>query len=549
MHKLKNRVCQNIVEPLEQRRLLTIKPSLIEVAISAAAKAADPALNNFRCFDLRVTVIDSPVPTKWGAADVHVELTKGQFYGPGDGFDQAFPQKALWNSHPNLQYDTFIAAQNFAAPVIFGSSWAGTANQEVFTNTQLDAAYGPTPGNAPGAGTYTIARLTISADAAGAAVGRVLHTADSTDITYFGFALPLVVGQATLMGGLFWDKTNTGNIGSGPVTTGELPGTVYADDNNNGVLDPGEPSGKTYGEQRLLIFPGLTPGAHRIRQAPIGAFGVSAPAGNFIDMTTSANQTINTIRFGNYAPGVGGVSVSIGNDKNGDGLWNDDYVSWMRGPTLYLDLNKNHVPDANEPLAAWGGIYGIIAGVPVGQYTLRQIVPADQAITSPGGDSINVNITGSFLAGASYLNHFTFANSPTVYGMVFRDANDNGIREADELGVPNATVYVDLNSSRRFDEGDLSTQTAADGSYIIENVSADWAYVSWIAPRGYKTSTKTAAFWRVNFSQPIATRWSFAVVPLSALFTAYDAPPSNVQSLDVLPSLDEPLFPSGDLLA
>src|SRR5262249_14248730 len=156
-----------------------------------------------RCFDLRVTVIDTPVATKWGAADVHVELTKGQFYVPAGGLDQNFPQKALWSAYPNLQYDTFIAAQNFTGPLILGMSWAGTANQEVFTATELDAAYGPPPGNAPGAGTYTIARLTISSDAVGTAVGRVLHTANSSEITWFGFALPAVLGQATLMGGLF----------------------------------------------------------------------------------------------------------------------------------------------------------------------------------------------------------------------------------------------------------------------------------------------------------------------------------------------------------
>ena len=49
-----------IIESLEIRRLLSVIPSLVNVPISAAAKTADPTLNNYHTIDLQVTVTTVP---------------------------------------------------------------------------------------------------------------------------------------------------------------------------------------------------------------------------------------------------------------------------------------------------------------------------------------------------------------------------------------------------------------------------------------------------------------------------------------------------------
>src|SRR5436190_11459628 len=100
----------NLIEELEARRLLSITPLVVEVPISAAAKLADPALNNYRSFDVRVTI---SAGDRFGVADMQSVLKSGNFYVPPDGLDADYPQKSLWADHPNLEFDTFICNPNF----------------------------------------------------------------------------------------------------------------------------------------------------------------------------------------------------------------------------------------------------------------------------------------------------------------------------------------------------------------------------------------------------------------------------------------------------
>src|SRR5262245_50860345 len=81
-------------ESLEPRQLLSITPKLVEVPISADAKAADPKLNNYRIFDLQVTLDKGE---RWVSADLLAKLSKGSFYNPSSASNGAnFTQPNLW---------------------------------------------------------------------------------------------------------------------------------------------------------------------------------------------------------------------------------------------------------------------------------------------------------------------------------------------------------------------------------------------------------------------------------------------------------------------
>src|SRR5204863_4740854 len=106
------------IESLERRRLLTVTSVFVEIPISAAAKAADPALNNYRTYDLKITVTPNGTTIdKWASADLYATLTQGNFYSPPD-LASDVPVKSLWATHPSWEFDTFVSAQNFTNPLV-----------------------------------------------------------------------------------------------------------------------------------------------------------------------------------------------------------------------------------------------------------------------------------------------------------------------------------------------------------------------------------------------------------------------------------------------
>src|SRR5947207_542016 len=99
------------IEPMEPRQLLTATPKLVPVAISSAAIAADSKLANYKTFDLQVTIAGTD---DWASGDLKLTLSGGTFYVPTGNSN--VPQKSLFASKPNLQFDTFVSSPNFNSP-------------------------------------------------------------------------------------------------------------------------------------------------------------------------------------------------------------------------------------------------------------------------------------------------------------------------------------------------------------------------------------------------------------------------------------------------
>src|SRR5439155_7496821 len=120
-----------------------------------------------------------------------------------------------WSTKPNLQYDTFVTGPKFSSPAILGRSYLSAgAGDPVFSSTQVDVAWGDLINT--GAGTFTIARLTMSSGATGTVQGRVASISRPNNPSLFSFNL------------------------SGGTTTGSIGGVVYNDANGNTVRDSGE---------------------------------------------------------------------------------------------------------------------------------------------------------------------------------------------------------------------------------------------------------------------------------------------------------------------
>src|SRR3954463_9943361 len=151
---------QAIFESIESRTFLSVTPSFVEVPISAAAKTADSALNNYKTYNLKVTV---GTGDDWSSGDLKATLSSGNFYTPSSSNSNS-SQSALWSFKANIEFDTFVTSPNFASPTILGG-FNPSGGTSTFNSNTINVSWGDL--RSSGAGTFTIARLTISNGAVG----------------------------------------------------------------------------------------------------------------------------------------------------------------------------------------------------------------------------------------------------------------------------------------------------------------------------------------------------------------------------------------------
>jgi hypothetical protein len=77
----------------------------------------------------------------------------------------------------------------------------------------------------------------------------------------------------------------------------------------------------------------------------------------------------------------------------------------------------------------------------------------------------------------------------SITGIVWDDADNNGIRASSELGLSGLTVYLDTNRNGTFDSGEDSQITDGNGQYTFTNVSPGSYQISQVVPAGF---TQTA---------------------------------------------------------
>ena len=69
-----------------------------------------------------------------------------------------------------------------------------------------------------------------------------------------------------------------------------------------------------------------------------------------------------------------------------------------------------------------------------------------------------------------------------VSGTVYRDADNDGVRDAGEAGLAGARVYADANNNGRHDSGERSVTSDAAGRYTLSGLAAGTYTVRFVAP-------------------------------------------------------------------
>src|SRR5262249_19190384 len=132
-----------------------------------------------------------------------------------------------------------------------------------------------------------------------------------------------------------------------------------------------------------------------------------------------------------------------------------------------------------------------------GTYTVREHVP-DGWIPTADADAgklgeVEVTVTaGQDVTGVNFANFELF----DISGKKFTDANGDG-QTAGDSGLGGVTIFIDMDNSGDFNAGDLSTTTAADGTWAFSGL--DYTYAGKQVYEGVPPATHTP-------SAPPATR-------------------------------------------
>lgn len=313
-------------------------------------------------------------------------------------------------------------------------------------------------------------------------------------------ALSIASGKATTVAGVaFLDTDLDGQRDANE--TGIANGYVYVDLNGNGVRDvegAAEPSalianaGSRDGSF-LFTLPGA--GTYTLRVDPGPAFG----DGRFVLATNPSSLTFTVEDGGRASASIGMtyagfVVASFFLDADGDGLRDPGEASGGH-PDLYLDLNGNARPDADEPVQRWtadeDAPYSDLALyhdstfflAPAGTFDVRTLPGSAEYATR---DAIRVSV----VADESTAVAIGVSPPRTFSGRLFRDLDADGTRDADEGGYAGVTVWLDVDGDNRRDANEPSARTKSNGAFeIVARVPVQNAPIRYITPDGRLVST------------------------------------------------------------
>jgi uncharacterized protein (DUF2141 family) len=174
--------------------------------------------------------------------------------------------------------------------------------------------------------------------------------------------------------------------------------TIYLDTNNNGVLNPGEPSTVTnkFGEYRFLNLPA---GTYYVREISQAGWKQTYPASGSYTAALAAGKVSKNNDFGNFKFGT--ISGMKFNDLNGNGRKSANELG-LAGWTI--QLTKLHSTFTTSTVTDANGHY-TFANLSAGTYQLREVQQTGWIETSGNPSNVTV-ISGTNSQNDNFGNHF-----------------------------------------------------------------------------------------------------------------------------------------------
>jgi hypothetical protein len=307
------------------------------------------------------------------------------------------------------------------------------------------------------------------------------------------------------------------------------PGAEGAFVNHTGVQVNGGGGQLSTFQIEIMAIPGVAEfvihvvdqsGGNVVAEVPVRIQGATPRPSGAHYVQLGSGEEIAGLDFGNRLVGEAAVSGRKWLDRNGDGKRTEDEPG-LAGITIYADLNFNGVLDQGEPQTITrrddpvtdfdeAGLY-VLSGVPAGRQWIAEVVPVGFEATYPNNPVIAIfppppgaHVHEVTLEPGQGVDGLDFGNRPvrpgSVAGLVWHDANGDGVRNLNERGMPGATVYADLNFNGRYDANEPHAVTGRDDPSTPENeagryefaVNPGWHAIRQVVPAGFLQTYPTS---------------------------------------------------------
>jgi len=299
-----------------------------------------------------------------------------------------------------------------------------------------------------------------------------IFLSNGQDVEDTNFGTHIVPGQTGDISGVVYDDTD----GDGVLDAGEVGttgATVYLDLNDDETLDAGEDF-VTTDANGAYEFADVGIGTYAVRvdllagstqTFPILGFGYDVTLDSINNQFTTADFYVTT------RTDVAQVGGLVFEDTDRDGT-QDSGENPLVGITVYIDENANSSLDVGELTSITNddGFY-FFAGLDAGTYDIRQELQTNFSQTTPAADASQ---TVTLVADTRTTDvDFGQAVAPSsIAGLVFFDADGNGVFDLTEVALENRTVYIDTDNDGVKDNSETSAVTGFDGGYVFDNLVA-----------------------------------------------------------------------------
>ena len=194
-------------------------------------------------------------------------------------------------------------------------------------------------------------------------------------------------------------------------------------------------------------------------------------AGQSADVVLTRNAATKQVT--GYVNGVQQFSVVDTND-----------VGTFTGPNGIINLLQDDLPANSENFA------GKLTHVSVFNSVLSSTQVSqlhNGGAPSHAGEWVVNLAANQIVTGKSF--GFQKLGATHITGVVFNDTNGDGVRQSGEAGLANVTVFIDTNNNGKLDAGEVTTKTAADGSYNVAGLAAGTYHVGVVSKLGYSITS------------------------------------------------------------